>query len=128
MARDKEFWKGIMCLFGGFCIHLFLGCLYLFGNIQVYITSYLHIYDPSVTLNSTLIIAPTLTLCQGLTVFFGPYLLNYIGPRWIILFGCSVCLGGLLASSYVTSLPAFVILYGVYYGLGLGVVYLVPLV
>lgn len=85
-------------------------------------------HDSSITLNKTLIIAPILNVMQGLTVFFGPFLLRYLPPYFVMAFGSSIALGGLFASSYVTSLPAFAVLYGVFYGFGLGICYLVPLI
>ena len=32
--------RGYLTVFGGFSIHLFCGCLYLWGNIQNYVLSY----------------------------------------------------------------------------------------
>ena len=32
---------GILALIGGFCLHLTLGTLYCFGNLNTYMTSYL---------------------------------------------------------------------------------------
>ena len=33
---------GYLTVFGGFCIHLFCGNLYLWGNIQMYVITHLH--------------------------------------------------------------------------------------
>jgi MFS family permease len=65
---------------------------------------------------------------QGLTVFIGPLLLKYFHPRIVIALGSILGLGGILASSYVTSFPAFALLFGGYYGFAIGIIYLVPLI
>ena len=127
MAIFSPTTKGILWLIAGFTIHLFLGCLYLFGNIQVYLTSYLHKYDESVTLNSTLMIGPILGVTQGTVIFVGPYLLKELDPRLVIIFGSLLAFIGLISSSFVTNLYAFSFLFGAFYGWGLGVWYLVPL-
>lgn len=46
-------------------MHLYLGCFYLWGNIQVYVTSYLHKYDGSTTLADTNIVFVFQTVAQG---------------------------------------------------------------
>ena len=33
---------GILTLFGSFCLMLYLGCFFLWGNISVYVVSYFH--------------------------------------------------------------------------------------
>ena len=42
--------SGILVLIGSFSLHLVLGAIYLWGSINIYITSYLRLYDPSITL------------------------------------------------------------------------------
>ena len=39
LAPEKV--DGILSLIGGFCLHLTLGTLYCFGNLNTYMTSYL---------------------------------------------------------------------------------------
>ena len=39
LAPEKV--DGILALIGGFCLHLTLGTLYCFGNLNTYMTSYL---------------------------------------------------------------------------------------
>ena len=89
---------------------------------------YLYKYDNSINLNSTLIIGPILAVCQGLTVFLGPFLMRYVHPRMVIIFGSTIAFIGLFSSSFITNLYAFSFLYGAFYGWGLGIWYLVPLI
>jgi OFA family oxalate/formate antiporter-like MFS transporter len=46
----------------------------------------------------------------------------------VLLLGSCIALTGVLASSYVTNLYAFIILYGVFYGIGVGLTHLVPVI
>ena len=34
--------KGILTLIGGFILHIYLGCFFLWSNISVYVISYFH--------------------------------------------------------------------------------------
>jgi len=54
-------------------------------------------------------------------------MLKYVSPTIIITFGTTLALGGIFASTFVTNFYAFMILFGFYYGVGIGVCYLVPL-
>jgi hypothetical protein len=59
--------KGVLCLVGAFCLHLFFGCLYLWGNISVYITSYLNKYnDAGISLSETFVVFPIMITVQAL--------------------------------------------------------------
>lgn len=46
---SKEGW---LVIFSGFCLHLLLACLFLWGDLMIYIFSYLRQYDPNVSLMS----------------------------------------------------------------------------
>jgi len=57
---------------------------------------------------------------QGVKLFLGPFLLKYLHPRIIIIFGTFIAIGGIVASTFVTNFIAFAFLYGVYFGFGMG--------
>ena len=60
---------GIFSLVGGFALHLTLGTLYCFGNLNTYITSYIRIHVHEGIMYSDMIWIPTLaTIAQ---VLFG---------------------------------------------------------
>ena len=40
--KSKVNWPAVLTLVGGFCLHLYLGCFFLWGNISVYVVSYFH--------------------------------------------------------------------------------------
>ena len=119
--------RAYLVLLGGFCLHLYLGCFYLWGNISVYFTSYFHQFDPSLTVETTYCFIP---IEQVAHMSFNPvsaYLYKKIGPTACIILGASVGLIGQFASSFVTNFWAFVILYAVVYGVGIGLCYMSPL-
>ena len=118
--------NGLIVLIGGFLIHLVLGSIYLWGNINIYVTSYLWMEGNNVTLNDLFFVLP-LSLFM-LTIFsaLGPFLLKYFNPKLILLSGGTLLLASYLAASYVTSVALFIILYGVFAGIGTGICYLVP--
>lgn len=50
---------GILCLIGGILIHLSIGTIYLWGNINVYVASYYRLSsDPNLSLSETTFIFP----------------------------------------------------------------------
>ena len=89
---------------------------------------YLHKYDSSVTLNSTLVIGPLLSITQSMTALLGPFLLKRVNVRILMTIGSIIALGGIWISSYVTNLYLFILFFGAFYGWGMGIWYLIPLV
>lgn len=121
----KENW--IRCTIGGFCIHLVLGTLYLWGIITVAITSYLRKYDPTVTYDDTVMIYATALGMQGATYILGGITTKYIGAQRTCLFGGYALVLGVFLSSMVTSLKGLTFTYGVMFGIGLGFSYVSPI-
>jgi len=67
---------------------------------------------------SILIILPTwLSPIQG-------YLIDKFGPRLLIAFGCALSDAGWITSAYVTSLMGLYLTYGLFCGIGTGIVYI----
>lgn len=50
-----------------------------------------------------------------------------IGPTWCILLGCIISLTGILVSSFCTNFSLFVFFYAVFFGVGMGLSYMSPL-
>jgi len=59
---------GILVLVGGFSIHLFCGCLFLWGNIAPYVLSYYHHFgnggvgQPELTMADAVSVIPIMTI------------------------------------------------------------------
>ena len=72
LVRNSD---GIFSLIGGFALHLTLGTLYCFGNLNTYITSYIRIHVHDGILYSDMIWIPTLaTIAQVI------YSMAYLWP------------------------------------------------
>jgi MFS family permease len=107
---------------------LAFGAFYCWGNLTTYVTSYLRKFDPEITSQQSL---ATFALCAvGTAAIITPAGLveQKLGPRVTAMISALVMAGGVAISSFMTSLPAFVVTYGVMYGFGIGVGYTCPLV
>ena len=120
--------QGHLWVAAGTLMHLYLGCVYLWGNVTVYITSYLHKSNESITLDDTSIVFVVQVSAQALWLPIAPFLLLYL-PIWAWwLIGGVIAIGSVFASSFVTSFPLFVILYGFFFGVGIGFSYMWPII
>ena len=84
---------GVLAILGGFLLHLTLGTLYCFGNMNTYITSYLRTHVPGQQnkLYSGAIWIPTLaTLGQGGFMTVAGHLEERVGVRVTVLLGRAV--------------------------------------
>ena len=118
--------SGIKCVLGGFLLHLFLGWIYLWGNISIYVASYFYQYDKSMNLNKVNMVFSLTTLAQGLFTPFGPFLLKKLHPRKWLIMGTTLALSGIFISTFMTNFYLFSIFYALFFGTGIGIWYLVP--
>lgn len=63
--------KGILTIIGSMILHLCIGSIYIWGNISVYVTSYLRHYESSLTLEDTFVVLPIMIFVQNVTLVFG---------------------------------------------------------
>lgn len=94
----------------------------------MYLTSYLRVYDPTVTYNNTIVIYACTIAGQALLMFLGGKIELRVGPRAAAAIGSCCLVGAPLLSSMVTSLWAMTCTYGLLFGFGGGLTYTVPLV
>jgi hypothetical protein len=129
MKCNKRLALGIIGCFGGTFIHFIIGSLYQWGIVNLYITSYFKRFDSSVTLENNAIAFPAMMLCLGLTMRFGLLFIE-IGIHPTIVLSITVALQAcfVFGSSFVTSMGSFVALYGVLFGLGSGINFMIPIV
>jgi hypothetical protein len=80
------FWKGAIGCVAGLILHLIIGSLYQWSIINVYITSFYKISDPSITLEANAIVFPLMQLAIGLAMKPGIMVAEKIGtfPTLII--------------------------------------------
>jgi OFA family oxalate/formate antiporter-like MFS transporter len=79
-------------------------------------------------LSDTFVVFPLMIIGLGLTMPIGPWLIKYIPAQLIISCSAFLALAGVFLSSFTTSLNLFIFLYAVWFSVGIGVAYLVPLV
>jgi OFA family oxalate/formate antiporter-like MFS transporter len=109
---------------------LFLGCFYLWANIDVYVLSYFYEFNSDINLGFIFIVDTLLIVANTCGYNIGTYLLNgkRLHPKLIVGGGGSFALIGVFLSSYTKSLAPYLCLYTGMNGLGCGTCYLVPLV
>lgn len=114
---------------GGLAIHLFCGCLYLWGSIQNYVLSFYHNveHDGAVTPEMVSLVLTLSIFSQSLTSYFGAWLYKRVHPRLVLTLGSTIMLAAMLAASFCKSWWPFVFCYAVLYPLGIGIVYWVPI-
>jgi MFS transporter, OFA family, oxalate/formate antiporter len=122
--------KGILTLVGGFSLMLYLGCFFLWGNIDIYVLSYFHEFNPNLSISFIYLVDLFLVGANCIGYNIGTYFLNHLRmpPKVVIAIGSSVALAGIYASSFTKSLPPYLTLYTFLNGLGSGTCYLVPLI
>jgi fucose permease len=56
-----------------------------------------------------------------------PIIYEKYGPTVGIIIGTTIALTGLTLSTFCTTFPLFVVFYALFYGVGIGLCYLIPL-
>lgn len=82
--------KGIKTIIGGFCVHLVIGSIFIWGNIAVYVTSYMRERGGQVTMGSTFILLPLCVLITGPMNFLGTQICMKIGTKKTTALGLSL--------------------------------------
>ena len=106
------------------------GVGFLWSNISIYVLSYLYLFDHSVRADSIFAVDLGINIMNCVGNLFGTYLLNdrKINPKIVIMIAATISLSSIFASSFVTSLEWFIILYGLWAPFGLGMCYFLPVV
>jgi len=121
---------GVLALVGGFSLHLTLGTLYCFGNLNTYITSYLRKnVHPGISYNDMVWVPTLATVSQGLCMTLSGHLEERIGVQMTIALGCLIMVSGVLLTSLAVqfSAVAVVFTYGCMFGTGTALAYAPPL-
>ena len=109
-------------------MHLIIGSLYQWGIINIYVTSYYKTIDPSVTLESNAIAFPLMQFTYGFTMRLGILFAEATHPIIALVATTIGFSATVFASSYVTNMWGFLILYGILFGLLVGIVFMIPVV
>ena len=107
---------------GAILIQLALGSLYSWGTLTVFVSPYLG-ENPAVTVYvfgvSLIAFAVTMTQAGALA--------KKIGPQKVVFIGCLVIAVGVFLSAAMTTLIGLIFTYGLLFGLGIGLAYVVPI-
>jgi MFS family permease len=121
-------YRGICSVIGGFILHLVIGCFYLWGVINIYVTSYYRLHgEPSLNTSLTSGLFPIFLLFVGLTFFFGVKLAEKIGIKLACLIESLWMSMAVLLSSFMPDFWSFMFFFAIVYGFGSGLLYLVPI-
>ncbi|XP_046370771.2 oxalate:formate antiporter-like isoform X1 [Haliotis rufescens] len=125
-------WPATRVIIGGVLIHITLGTLYTFGNLNPYLTSYLReefrnetLYDYS----DTAWVYSASIIGMGCTIVLAGAIYDRLGPRVTVAIGCVLMSGGTLLTALTIehSIYLVVLTYGLMFGLGVGISYTVPM-
>lgn len=101
-----------------------LGIVAIWGNISIYITSYLRASDSSVTMATTYVIFPITILMAAIFMQLGSYMNQRVNPKIQVSIGGLLMFLSLFSCSYVTNASLFIFLYAVVMGLSFGLLYM----
>ena len=118
MSSKRVDIRGVLCVIGGFLVHLVLGTLYCWGNLTTYVTARLRLFDASITYDRTLLVFATCLGCQGCTMLAAGVVESRIGAKYTCLLGGYVLTAGVLLSSEAKSLFSLVLFNGAFFGMG----------
>ncbi|OMJ89822.1 hypothetical protein SteCoe_7903 [Stentor coeruleus] len=117
-----------LALAGGFLIHIIIGTVYITGNISVYIASYLQSKGHDITLKDLSIILPLQVLGTTISLLFGSYLTTKYNPWITVILGNSIVILSVFSTSFITTYAGYVLVYGILFGIGVGITYTTPLI
>lgn len=108
----------------------YLGCFYLWGNIDVYVLSYFHEFNPDLSYGFIFIVDTLLITANTIGYNIGSFLMQRLrlAPKVVVGFGGGFALTGVFLSSYTKKLGPYLSLYTGMNGLGCGMCYMVPLI
>uniref|UniRef100_A0A915P856 Major facilitator superfamily (MFS) profile domain-containing protein n=1 Tax=Meloidogyne floridensis TaxID=298350 RepID=A0A915P856_9BILA len=116
-----------LVIFGAVMIHLTIGTYHTFGNMLPYMASYMNNFtDKSVKIEH-LIWIPTFQGCFPFAMIIGGFLARRFGPRIAAGIGCYTMCASVFLSGWAIqhSYYAFLLTYGLMFGLGQGIAYVV---
>ncbi|KAL4478652.1 hypothetical protein ABPG74_006887 [Tetrahymena malaccensis] len=121
--------KGILTIIAGFLLNLSNGSIFLWGTINIYVTSYFRQKnDPDLSLSIGGAIFPLMTAAFATGVPLGIKGIKLFGQaRYILLISSSISSLLVIFSSYAEKFYQFAIIYGVLNGLAAGCICFIPI-
>ncbi|KAL4478651.1 hypothetical protein ABPG74_006886 [Tetrahymena malaccensis] len=121
--------KGVLTLIGGFFVMLMTGSIFLWGSINVYVTSYFRQKeDQDLSLSVGGAVFPLMTASLATGIPLGIKAIKFFGQARISLLISSIVASLMvILSSYTQKFYQFAIVYGILNGLAAGTIYFVPI-
>ncbi|KAL4508397.1 hypothetical protein ABPG72_003701 [Tetrahymena utriculariae] len=121
--------RGLLTIFGGFTVHLVIGAVFMWGTLNVYITSYFRqLNDQGLPLSVGGAIFPVMMLSVATGMPLGIKALQLFGSaRYYIMTASIICSFLVFISSYCTYFWQYVLVYGIIFGLFSGSIYFIPI-
>ncbi len=125
---DEKVMNRWIVVIGALLIQLALGTIYCWGNVTSYVTPWLNANSSAeITGDQTIYVFAVGLMAFAITMIFAGQLQQKIGPMKVALLGGVLVSVGVLSSSAATSLGAFIVTYGVIFGIGIGFAYVCPI-
>jgi hypothetical protein len=124
MKPEESRLLGYACVISGMLAQGTIGIVQLWGNITVYITSYLRSYDHSITMEDTYPVFAISIFIGAVFMQVGSLLMTFMHPRVQIIIGGLGLVIPLFLCSYLTNFYQFIILYSFGTGFAFGVLYM----
>ncbi|ETN80888.1 transporter, major facilitator family protein [Necator americanus] len=117
----------VVVLTGAVLIHLTIGTYHTFGNMLPYMASYMRNFTDSSVRIEHFMWVPTFQGCFPFSMVIGGTLALHVGPRAAALIGCTIATSGVALSFWTIkhSFFAFFVTYGLLFGLGQGIAYVI---
>ncbi|EGR29136.1 major facilitator superfamily protein, putative [Ichthyophthirius multifiliis] len=129
LSTEPSDLKGYLTLLGGFTMHLACGALYMWGTLNVYITSYFRLVDdPTLSIETGASIFPVMMCCVATGMPLGVRAVKRFRSARLYCY----CAGAaatfcIYISSFVLSFYQFILIYGIMFGIITGTMYYIPI-
>ena len=74
LRKPASTYKGVICVAGGVCLMIYLGCFFLWSNISVYVISYFHYVNDTSNFSFVQLVDTLLVLFIFVGNLIGTYL------------------------------------------------------
>ena len=113
MPISKKNFNGFRCILAGIICNLIFGTMYLWANINIYVTTYFRLHGNEwLTINTTTYIYPTWELLRAIGIYFGIRIGKFLGYKKAIMIFTTGFAVSVFISAYTESFWTFMFFYG----------------
>ena len=127
--EDESKLHGYLTVIGGMIVHLYVGNIYLWGNIGPYVTSYYRaLGDENATIKNAICVIPVCLCLIACANPIGCLALKKFHPKLVMTLGMIIGMIGLFIAKAMTSWWLFLIFYAGMMPVSWGLLYSVPVI